>query len=352
MYSSVDYSVAPRPMYPADGRKLPDIYSHPAPLRDYLQKELGQFPLFQFWGPGASIKSSAWIAEASKKVEMQYQPTLSLVYLPHLDYCLQKFGPDLNKIGKELKELDELCASLFSFYESRGVEIIALSEYGITPVSNPVDLNRVLRKNGFISVREELGRELLDPGASKAFTVADHQVAHVYVNDKSKLEEVRALLEKVVGVEAVFGKEEQKELAIAHERAGDFVVVADKDSWFTYYYWLDDKKAPDFAPCVDIHRKPGYDPAEMFVNPKIRFPKLKIGMKVLKKKLGFRYLMDVIPLDGSLVKGSHGRIPEDKNFWPLIFSNSLKTEQIESTEVFQLIEQSLQGPRAETVIKS
>lgn len=349
MYSSVDYSVTPRPMYPADGRKLPDVYSHPAPLRDFLQNELGQFPLFQFWGPGASIKSSNWIAEASKIVEMQYQPTLSLVYLPHLDYCLQKFGPDRNKIQKELKEIDALCESLFNFYSKRGVKIIALSEYGISPVSKPVSLNRALREKGLISVREELGKELLDAGASEAFAVADHQIAHIYIKDAGNINKVKSIIEGVAGVELVLDKSDQHNFGIAHERSGDLLVVANKDSWFTYYYWLDDKKAPDFASCVDIHRKPGYDPAEMFIDPKIRFPKLKLGLKLLKKKLGFRYLIDVIPLDPSMVKGSHGRLPEDKHFWPLIYSENIPAEEIESIQVFDVIQNTLLEPKKQTL---
>jgi predicted AlkP superfamily pyrophosphatase or phosphodiesterase len=99
MYSSADYSVTPRPNYLADGRKIPDCYSEPAELRDLLQEKLGQFPLFQFWGPGANIKSSEWIARASMLTDDVYDPTLTLIYLPHLDYCLQKSGPDFTRIG-------------------------------------------------------------------------------------------------------------------------------------------------------------------------------------------------------------------------------------------------------------
>ena len=171
-----------------------------------------------------------------------------------------------------------------------------------------------------IEVREERGGELLDAGASKAFAAVDHQIAHVYVNDTSKMETVRTLLTNTLGVEHVLGKEEKKAWNIDHDRAGDFVVIADKDSWFAYYYWMDDDKAPDFARIVDIHRKPGYDPVEMFVNPKLAVPMAKIGATLFKKKLGFRYLMDVIPLDATLIKGSHGRIPENKEDWPILIT--------------------------------
>ncbi len=162
--ASVDYAITPRPMYPADGRKLPDIYTYPANIREDIQSDLGQFPLFNFWGPNTSILSSQWIANSAKWIEERYSPTLTLVYLPHLDYCLQKFGQDEKQIQKDLKEIDAVCGDLINYYQARNTQVIILSEYGITPVSKAVDLNRVLRKNGLITVREELGRELLDPG--------------------------------------------------------------------------------------------------------------------------------------------------------------------------------------------
>ena len=172
----------------------------------------------------------------------------------------------------------------------------------------------------------------------------DHQIAHVYVNDKSRTEEVRKLLEETDGIEHVLGEEEKKEWNISHNRAGDFVVVADKDSWFAYYYWLDDARAPDFARIVDIHKKPGYDPVEMFVNPKLMSPMAKVGATLLKKKLGFRYLMDVIPLDATLIKGSHGRIPENQEDWPiLITSEAVQGVSDSPTSVFEVLTQALTG---------
>ncbi|MEK6480853.1 nucleotide pyrophosphatase/phosphodiesterase family protein [Catalinimonas sp. 4WD22] len=344
MYSSADYSVTPRPLYPSDGRKLPDIYSHPMDMRDRLQQELGQFPLFSFWGPNANISSTRWIADASKKVEEWHNPTLTLIYLPHLDYNLQRCGIDFSKIAKDLREIDDVCKDLITFYESRGAQVMLLSEYGITDVNHPVHINRALRKKGWITIKEELGLERLDAGASRAFAVADHQLAHVYVNDKSIMQEVKQLLEDLPGVELVLDEEGKNQYHINHDRAGDFVVVADKDSWFTYYYWLEDKKAPDFARTVDIHQKPGYDPVEVFADPDIKFLKAKVGMKLLKKKLGFRYLMDVIPVDATLVKGAHGRIPESVEDRPLLISQDkslLKEGHIAPTEVYNVMMQHL-----------
>lgn len=345
MYSTADYAVTPRPLYPADGRKLPDCHSQPMELRDRLQAELGQFPLFTFWGPNTTIESSKWIADAAKKVEEWYNPTLNLIYIPHLDYNLQKYGIDFSKISKDLHEVDDLAKDLITFFENRGAEVLLLSEYGITSVSKPIHLNRIFREKGWIQVKNELGRETLDAGTSAVFAVADHQVAHVHVNDHSKLAEVNALLEKTPGVEKVLDAQGKIDYHIDHARSGDLVVIADADSWFTYYFWLEDAKAPDYARCVDIHRKPGYDPVELVLDPAIKIPILKIGSKVLKKKLGFRYLMDVIPLDATLVKGAHGRIPESDLDKPLLVGDSslISSEKIQPTEVFELIIKAVQG---------
>ena len=307
MYSSVDVSVTPRPMYPADGRKLPDVYSVPGGLRDHLQQRLGTFPLFDFWGPRASIASTRWIAEASKIVETEHAPTLTLIYLPHLDYNLQRLGPGSPAALDDVRQVDAICADLIAFYEARGADVIVLSEYGIRDVTRPVHLNRVLRQHGHIAVRAELGRELLDAGASPAFAVADHQVAHVYVNDTARTGAIRSLIESVPGIERVLDGPGKREYGIDHPRSGELVAIAEPDAWFTYYYWLDDDRAPDFARTVEIHRKPGYDPVELFLDPAIRVPALTVGWKLARRKLGFRTLLDVIPLDARLVRGSHGR---------------------------------------------
>ena len=346
MYSSVDYSITPRPMYPADGRKLPDIYTHPLQLRDELQRELGIFPLFDFWGPRTSIRSSRWIADSAMRTDARYNPTLSLIYLPHLDYDLQRLGPRHPDIAASLHEIDSVCSELIRYYEERGARVLVLSEYGITEVSRPVHINRVLREQGLIALREELGRELLDAGASKAFAVADHQIAHVYVNDQSRLHEVRALLLNTPGVEQVLDREGKRRMKLDHGRAGDLIAIANSDAWFTYYYWVDDRKAPDFARTVDIHRKPGYDPVELFIDPSLRLPKATIGFKLLKKLLGFRSLMNVIPLDATLVKGSHGRVTDSAAEGPLVITNAthlLQSSFLPATQVADLILAHLQA---------
>ncbi len=337
MYSSADYSLTPRPQYLADGRKLPDCYSQPAGLRDEMQEALGQFPLFQFWGPGANIKSTQWIADAAMLTDDRYNPTLTLIYLPHLDYCLQKFGPSFSFIKKDLLDIDKVLENLVNFYEKKNTKIIILSEYGIAPVSKPLHLNRLFREHGLLAIREEGGLELLDAGASKAFVVADHQVAHVYINDVSVTEKVKQILAKVAGIELVLDKTAQHQYHIDHNRSGDLVLMADADYWFTYYFWLDDAKAPDFARCVDIHKKPGYDPVEMFMTSKLR-----AGYKLLRKKTGFRYVMDVIPLDATLIKGSHGRMGGSPAYHPIIITDQkVVTDTLTAVDVFDIISQHL-----------
>ncbi len=340
MYSSADFSLTPRPNYLADGRKIPDFYAHPAALRDTLREDLGEFPLFHFWGPKTSIKSSQWIADAALRTDALHDPTLTLIYLPHLDYNLQRHGLNFDIISKDLQEIDTVVKQLVNYYEHQDARVILLSEYGITDVTNPIHLNRVLRKEGLLNIRLERGLELLDAGASKAFAVADHQIAHIYLNDKRLLSKVKALLEKVDGVEKVLSDSELDKFKLNHERCGDLVAVADAKSWFTYYFWLNDSVAPDYARMVDIHKKPGYDPVEMLTDPRDPFVMPKVIGKLLKKKLGFRTVLDIIPLKAELIKGSHGRIPESKEDYPVFITNTaelITNEMIKPTAVFQLL---------------
>lgn len=305
MATDADITLTPRPLYCADGLKLPDFYAQPAALREPLRERLGQFPLYDFWGPRTSIKSSRWIADAALAIEEEFAPTLNLIYLPHLDYCLQRAGPQAD-LSADLREIDAVCGHLIDSFRQKGVRVVALSEYGIVPVNRPVHVNRALREAGLLAIKRDLGRDYLDTGASRAFAVADHQVAHVYVRDRRDLATVRRLCEELPGVDEVLDETGKRHHGLAHERSGELVLLAKSDSWFTYYFWTDDAAAPDYARTVDIHNKPGYDPVELFVDPGIRFPTLKVGTILARKALGMRYTMDVIPLDASLVRGSHG----------------------------------------------
>jgi predicted AlkP superfamily pyrophosphatase or phosphodiesterase len=354
MYSSADYSITPRPMYPADGRKVFDIHSWPYSIRDEIKRDLGEFPFFGFWGPAAGMNTSKgsadcvsrWIAASARWIEERYEPTLSLVYLPHLDYNLQRLGPGHPDIATDLRQIDGIVRELVAFFEKRSVRVLLLSEYGITPVDHPIHLNRLFRRRGWLVIKEELGHELLDYGASRAFAVADHQVAHIYLNDPTLEGPVRELLASEPGISQLLGAGEKQEWGINHPRAGDLVAVAKENAWFSYYYWLDDRRAPDFARCVDIHRKPGYDPVELFLDPAIPAVKLKILWRLLQKRLGFRMLMDVIPLDAALVRGSHGRRPAETVHQPLVATRQtslLTRSSLESTDVYDLIKRHVLG---------
>src|SRR5436190_2748605 len=310
MYSTVDYSITPRPIYPADGRKIFDVYTAPFSIRPEIKKDLGEFPFRNFWGPAAGIASSRWIAASAKWIEERYGPNLTLIYLPHLDYNLQKLGPNHPSIAADLEQLDALVADLINFLKEREIQIAIVSEYGITAVDRPIHLNRIFREQGWIAIKDELGLEMIDCGASKVFAVADHQIAHIYVADPALVRRVREIVEAQPGVSGLVDQ--------IHPRGGDFVAVADEHSWFTYYYWLDDAVAPDFARTVDIHRKIGYDPVELFIDPAIKFPAARVASFLLKKKIGLRGLLSVIPLDAKLVRGSHGRVPERAEDRPIL----------------------------------
>ncbi|MGK3996849.1 alkaline phosphatase family protein [Sorangium sp. So ce1024] len=340
MYSSADYAVTPRPIYWADGLKLPDIYTEPASLRDELVFRLGEFPLFNFWGPNADIRSTEWIARCARHVYDTRRPTLTLVYLPHLDYNLQRLGPDHPAIKDDLRAVDAVCGELIEHVRKDGARVIVLSEYGITRVSGAVHINRTLREHGLLRVRVERGLEKLDAGASEAFAVADHQVAHVYVRRPERVEEVKSLVERLPGVDFVLDAEGKRSAGLDHPRSGELVAVSREDRWFSYYYWLDDEKAPEFARTVDIHRKPGYDPVELFADPQLRILPASVAWRLLKKKLGFRYLMDVVPLDAGLVKGSHGRLTERLEQGPLAISTCdalLPDERVQAADVSRIV---------------
>jgi predicted AlkP superfamily pyrophosphatase or phosphodiesterase len=343
MYADVEWSVTPRPIYKADGRKLPDVYANPSQLGRQLQEKLGTFPLFNFWGPASSLRSSQWIADATIEVHRQFRPTLTLAYLPHLDYALQKLGPNHPAIPAEVAAVDEQAGKLLDYFAQQQVAPIVLSEYGIEGVTRPVHINRHLRAAGLLACREEQGRELLDAGASAAFSVADHQIAHIYVNHARRLPEVVELCRAIPGVEQVLTGAEKTAAGLDHSRCGDVVLVAAAGSWFSYYYWLDDRRAPDFAHMVEIHRKPGYDPADLFLDPAMPLPKLQIAWRLFKRKMGFRTLMNVIPLNADLVRGSHGRISQTPEQQPILIHSPARNlpEELPCTAIRDIVLESL-----------
>jgi predicted AlkP superfamily pyrophosphatase or phosphodiesterase len=339
MGATTDLTVTPRPIYHADGRKSPDCYTDPPELHDRLTGPLGEFPLFTYWGPTASITSSRWIAAAAGKLLREEQLDLLMVYLPHLDYDHQRFGPGAPESAEAARALDAVAGDLVDVARGRGDTVVVLSEYGITDARRPVDVNRALRRAGLLNVYTQAGMEYLDPWTSRAFAVADHQVAHVYVGDPADVPAAREALAGLPGIDLVLEGDDRLAAGLGHERAGELVLVADPDAWFTYYYWLDDARAPDFAKQVEIHRKPGYDPAELFMDPEDRLVKARAGAALVRKKIGMRYVMSVVPLDPSPVKGTHGRRPADAADAPVLLCSdgSVARDRIAATEVRDLL---------------
>lgn len=294
LYADVDCMITPKPMHTDQGL-LNDCYSRPAGLYADLREHLGEFPLHHYWGPMAALPSSQWIAKATEHAWRTMAPDLCLTYLPHLDYNTQRLGPDAAGLADDIRALDALVGRLAEMARADGGRVIVLSEYSLSPVERAVALNRVLRDAGLLSLRELGGREYLDPGGCRAFAMVDHQVAHIYFPPGpggapgADVADVARLLDETDGVAEVLDRPTQAGRGIDHRRSGELIAVADSDAWFSYYWWLDDDRAPDFARGVDIHNKPGYDPVELFADPATRS----------------------IPLDASLVRGSHGRTGGD-----------------------------------------
>lgn len=342
MGASTDWTVTPRPVYHADGRKDPDCYTDPPGLHDELTAELGTFPLFSYWGPGAGLDSSTWICRAAQRIMARHHPDLTLVYIPHLDYDLQRYGPLSPRAASAAAELDRTLGPLLDAARARGAVTVVLSEYGITRADRPADINRVLRSEGLLRVYTQAGMEYLDPWTSRAFAVADHQIAHVYIADPADLPAVRKLCAGLPGVAEVLGQPGKADRGLDHPRAGDLVLVAEPEAWFTYYYWLDDVRAPDFARLVDIHRKPGYDPAELFFDPAAPgAAKRRAAVALARKKLGLRYLMNVVGLDAgaAAVRGSHGRLPAGPEDGPVLLCSHPRgaRPRYEATQVKDLL---------------
>lgn len=318
MGAQVDYSITPRPFYPADGRKLLAVYGTPHEYAAEMEQRFGKFPFFDFWGPKSGLPSTRWIADVTIATLKEKRPNLTMAYLPHLDYDHQRFGPNDPRSKQALRDMDKVFGDLLAAADEVGAETVVVSEYGICDVHRPIDINRILRDAGLLKVRETPVGDVLDVFASRAFAVADHQLAHVYTSEPAA---AREALSGVAGIEAILEGASRAEAGLDHARAGDLVCISGRDAWFTYYYWKDAACEPDFARTIDIHRKPGYDPCELFLDPKLSLPMLRIAAFLAKKKLGLRAMMKVIPVDANLVRGSHGRLPDTPDEGPLFLSS-------------------------------
>lgn len=302
-HSAADLKVIERPTYWASGQKTFDFYTEPGDLHGRALKALGPFPFPFFWGPLAGWKSTGWILDLVKLVLREDQPTLTMAYAPFLDYDAQRFGPEDPRALEALTTLDAGLAALLEVAEASGVDVAVVSDYGFVAVERPIFLNRVLRDAGLLAVHAADNGEMLEPGVSRAFAHCDNQLAHVYVDDPCDLPAVARLLAETPGVARVLDAADQRAEGLSHPRCGDLVCVAERDAWFAYPYWLDEAKAPDFARCIAIFDKPGFDPCELFAPPGFG-GKLHLGRRVLQKKMGLAVPFDVVDPDATRVGGA------------------------------------------------
>jgi predicted AlkP superfamily pyrophosphatase or phosphodiesterase len=342
--ADVDVSVTPKPWYGANGNKVFGIHGSPPGLTERLEAKLGPFPFHSFWGPMAGLPCTQWIARCAAEILRAERPDLTLVYLPHLDYDPQRFGVESCDMPRLVRQLDDACAPVLDAAKEPGGHVWVVSEYGHVTVSRPVLVNRSLRQSGLLSARPGPFGETLDTFESRAFAVCDHQVAHVYVRDSADVPRVRDVLAPLPGVARLVSGEERAELHLNHERAGEVIALAERAAWFAYPFWLNDRDAPDYARTVDIHRKPGYDPCELFYDPYLWWPMGRAMFRLFQKKLGFRYRMDVIPLDATLVRGSHGLPAADRLDGPLLIGDGTAPPQglLQMTQVRDLVLAALQ----------
>jgi len=302
MYSNADFVLTPRPLHMED-KMIMWCYSNPPGFYEKISDKIGKFDLTWYWGPLVSKRSSEWIEMATEYVLENERPNFLFTYIPHLDYSLQRNGTSYKELKDDLRFIDELVGKLVKKVTNLGMledtQFIIFSEYGFTDVNSDIPLNSIFRENDLVSVREIEGLEYLDLEYSNAFAMVDHQVAHIYVKE-SYTNQVTQILEGIKGIDLILDNNLKQQFRINHQRSGDLIAISNKDKWFSYYWWFDQLKAPSFARRVDIHRKPGYDPVELFFDPSTKS----------------------IPLNGKLVKGSHGRLPiEGQSTNPVFVSN-------------------------------
>ncbi len=318
MYANSDIVVTPRPIH-LDDKMVMWCYSRPPGYYEQLKEKFGEFNLASYWGPLASYKSSEWIANAAEYTLESERPGQLFVYVPHVDYSAQRFGKESAQTKEDLKKADEIVGRLVQKTVDLGIhdetQFVIVSEYAFSDVKDAVPLNLVLRDAGLLSVRTIGDKEYLDFEYSKAFAMVDHQVAHIYVKDGFE-REARKVLEATAGVDKILDSRGKKELHIDNERSGELIAISAKDRWFSYYWWQDESKAPDFARRVDIHRKPGYDPVELFVDMKTKS----------------------IPLDASLAKGSHGRPADPETGVGMAFYASSKKHGMAKSGVAKCVD--------------
>jgi predicted AlkP superfamily pyrophosphatase or phosphodiesterase len=313
LYANSDVIITPKPIH-LDDQLVMWCYSKPIGFYEETTEKFGEFDLRWYWGPFASIKSSQWIVSAAMHTITKFKPDLMLVYIPHLDYAAQKYGPASNEFKISLKEVDEFVGEILSFLEANHLTneygIMILSEYGFFTVNHSISPNLILRENKLLSIRKIKGKEYVDYEHSKAFAMVDHQISHVFIKTGYE-QQVQTLFEKNDNISVVLNKSDQKKLEIDNPKSGELILCSKTNGWFNYHWWSDENYAPSFTFNVDIHRKPGFDPLELFLDKEKR----------------------TISHDTTLVKGSHGLIPEE-NSLPLFISDMREiNSKIHATQI-------------------
>lgn len=290
MHGAADIVITPKPEHTPDGKTLTACWSNPPELYAKLVAKFGPFPLHNYWSPMAGLPSSQWIINAALHVWSEDQPDLQLVYVPHLDYNLQRLGPSHPAIAKELADVDAAIAPLVKLVRESGGIPVVVGDYGMYDVDTPLFPNLVLREAGLLKTKtDDKGKVYVDYAASEAFALCDHQVAHIFT--RSPMAATRVLKEKLTALDNI--------THMQTERAGAFTLVAKPNAWFAHDWWQHDGEKPLWQFTVDIHAKPGYDPRELFLDRERK----------------------CIAQDAKLVKGSHGRNTEPDK-WPVLLSDA------------------------------
>lgn len=266
----LDLVISPKPIHRHHGGIVMDCYTRPEPLYAELCAAIGRrFDLFHYWGPLARARVGRWIADAARCILARPDaPDHLFVYVPSLDYDLQRHGPASPQAAAALGETLSQIEPLLAAAEAQGREWLLAGDYAIEPVvpgDGAIFPNRILRAAGLFHTRETARMLYPDFFTSRAFAVVDHQIAHVHVPDPADLPRVRELLAQEPGIDDVLGRAAQVDRDVYFpERSGDLLLVAAPGRWFAYPWWTDPRQAPDYARQMDIHNKPGFDPCELF----------------------------------------------------------------------------------------
>ena len=254
----VDELITPWPIHKHHGGMILKNYSRPLNKKPAGYNE--NFPLQQYWGPLANAKVGNRIVN---DVASFADCDIAFVYIPTLDYDFQRYSATDKKCAKAIALLKQQLEQLFDFAKANNAEVTILGDYEITEVTlPPTQPNLTLREAGYFATRNVNGHLYPDFNHSRAFAMADHEIAHVYIRDANDIAAVKSCLE-TTGDYAII-EEHTPSAEWGHDLAGELLLQAKPGSWCAYTWWTLPHEAPDYATHIDIHSKPGYDPCELF----------------------------------------------------------------------------------------